>query len=211
MTTIAGMIEGYQNFRRGYFEDHKDHLQKLAETGQSPKIALVSCCDSRVEPSIIFGCQPGDLFVIRNVANLVPPPESDDSHHGTSAALEFAVTGIGVESIIVLGHAQCGGIKSLMTSQSSENEASYVNKWMSQLHEVQQNILNDPHYETDEAKCSACEFSGIKQSIENLKKFPWIRERVEKNELKLHGWYYNLLRSELYRLDPNLGAFIPLP
>jgi len=113
MPATDKLIGGYQRFRNGYYQQHRERLLKLADEGQSPKIALVSCCDSRVEPSIILDPEPGDLFVIRNVENLLPPCESDDSFHGTSAALEFSITGLNVESIIVLGHTPCGGIKAL--------------------------------------------------------------------------------------------------
>jgi len=166
---------------------------------------LVSCCDSRVEPSITLDCEPGDLFVIRNVANLVPPCESNDSFHGTSAALEFAVTGLEVESIIVFGHTQCGGIKALMDTQPAST--SFISNWMKQLSVVRNNILTDKNLISEVQRNHACEQQGISQSLKNLMTFPWICSRVNKGELKLHGWHYDLNSAELFAQQDNIGKF----
>jgi len=173
MSATDKLIAGHQRFRTGYYQENREKLLKLAELGQSPKIALVSCSDSRVEPSIILGCEPGDLFIIRNVANLVPPKEDCDSFHGTSAALEFAVEHLQVESIVVLGHTQCGGIKALMDTHSSQKE-TFISKWMNQL---------------------------IQKSLQNLQTFPCIQKRIAEGSLKLHGWYYDLNTADLFALQ----------
>lgn len=208
MSTTDQLVQGYQRFRAGYYQRNKASLTKLAEAGQAPKTALISCCDSRVEPSIILDCDPGDLFVIRNVANLVPPCEAD-SHllHGTSAALEFAVTGLEVESIVVLGHSQCGGIKSLMDRSEEVNPNSFIWRWMSQLQEVRQQVLDDPQHCTALDRYQACELAGIGKSLENLMQFPWIRSRVEAGKLSLHGWYYDLNNAELKVLQNDTQTF----
>jgi len=207
MPATDKLVAGYQRFRDGYYQQNRERLLKLAEDGQSPKIALVSCCDSRVEPSIILDCEPGDLFVIRNVANLVPPCESDDSFHGTSAALEFAVTGLEVESIIILGHTQCGGIKSLMDAPPPTTTRSFISKWMKQLESVRNDILSDDTLVSQEQRHHACEQQGISQSLKNLMSFPWIVSRVSEGKLMLHGWYYNLNSAELFALQDDIGEF----
>lgn len=198
MPATKKLIEGYLRFRNGVFKESEEFLKKLAEEGQSPKIALVSCCDSRVEPSIILDCGPGDLFVIRNVANLVPPCQGHNSYHGTSAALEFAVAELNVESVIVLGHTDCGGIKNLMDKSPSSNPNSFISTWMMQLDGVRDKIIDNGHFKTDEARYHACEQYGILQSLENLMTFPWVEDRVKDGSLKLHGWYYDLNKSKLF-------------
>jgi carbonic anhydrase len=206
MSATDKLIAGYQRFREGYYLENKDKLLKLAEQGQSPKIALISCSDSRVDPSIILDCEPGDLFVIRNVANLVPPKEENDSLHGTSAALEFAVTELEVESIIVLGHTQCGGIKSLMDTPVSNNLDTFIGKWMQQLEGVRNEILNNNNITDQLSRYSCCEQKGIQQSLQNLMTFPWIKKRVESGRLKLHGWRYDLSSSQLCEMDEINGT-----
>jgi carbonic anhydrase len=205
MPATDKLLAGYQRFREGYYQQHKEQLVKLAKEGQAPKIALISCSDSRVEPSVILDCEPGDLFVIRNVANLVPPCESDDSLHGTSAALEFAVTGLEVESIVVLGHTQCGGIKALMDTPASNSSATFIGKWMHQLESVRHEILCDEEIKDQNERYNCCERKGIQRSLENLMTFPWVKERVEKGTLKLHGWRYDLSSSELCAMNPKSG------
>ena len=208
MPATDKLLAGYQRFREGYYQEHKEQLVKLAKEGQAPKIALISCSDSRVEPSVILDCDPGDLFVIRNVANLVPPCESNDSLHGTSAALEFAVTGLEVESIVVLGHTQCGGIKALMDTPASNSSDTFIGKWMHQLESVRHEILCDESIENQDERYNCCERKGIKHSLENLMTFPWVKERVENGTLKLHGWRYDLSRSLLCEMDTETGEFI---
>ncbi len=208
MSAADKLIAGYQRFREGYYQENQAQLFKLADEGQSPKIAIVSCSDSRVDPTIILDCEPGDLFVIRNVANLVPPCEDTDNFHGTSAALEFAVTGLEVESIIVLGHTQCGGIKALMDSAGKKVDKSFISKWMLQLEHVRDDIIADTQLKDQASRYSCCEQKGVQQSLDNLMTFPWIKKRVESGALKLHGWRYDLYSSELCALDEKSGKFV---
>jgi len=208
MSATDKLLAGYQRFREGYYQNNQEQLFKLADEGQSPKIAIVSCSDSRVDPSVILDCEPGDLFVIRNVANLVPPCEDTDSYHGTSAALEFAVTALEVESIIVLGHTQCGGIKSLIDNANKKIDKSFISKWMMQLESVRDEIIADKNLTDQESRYSCCEKKGVQQSLDNLMTFPWVKERVESGKLRLHGWRYDLYSSELCALDEKTHSFI---
>ena len=207
MSATDKLIAGYQRFREGYYQKNQDQLFKLAKEGQSPKIAIVSCSDSRVDPTVILDCDPGDLFVIRNVANLVPPCEDTENYHGTSAALEFAVMALEVESIIVLGHTQCGGIKSLIDNAGKKVDKSFISKWMLQLEDVRDEIIADKSIVDQKSRYSCCEKKGVQQSLDNLMTFPWIKERVESGKLKLHGWRYDLYSSELCALDDNTHSF----
>ncbi|MCG6201384.1 carbonic anhydrase [Psychromonas antarctica] len=207
MAATDKLIAGYQRFREGYYQQNKEQLLKLAEQGQSPKIAIVCCSDSRVDPAIILDCDQGDLFVIRNVANLVPPCESSDSFHGTSAALEFAVNELQVESIIVLGHTQCGGIKSLMDREPQALPETFISKWMKQLENVRHEILANQQGVDKEQQYNLCEQQGITQSLANLMTFPCIQKRVAVGSLRLHGWYYDLNSAELFAMQADSDLF----
>lgn len=203
MSATDKLIAGYQRFREGYYQENKAQLSKLAKDGQFPKIAIISCSDSRVDPSVILDCEPGDLFVIRNVANLVPPCEDTDNFHGTSAALEFAVMSLKVESIIVLGHTQCGGIKALVDSTGKKVDKSFISKWMLQLEQVRDDIASDSTHVDQNSRYDCCEKKGIQHSLDNLMTFPWLKQRVETGELKIHGWRYDLASSQLCSMDKN--------
>lgn len=204
MPATEKLIAGYQRFREGYYLENKQYLSQLAKDGQEPKIAIVSCCDSRVEPTIILDCEPGELFVIRNVANLVPPCETNDTYHGTSSALEFAVNGLEVESIIVMGHTRCGGIKALIDDDTS---GGFISTWMQQLAQVRENIFANNELTNQAQRYRACEEQGIAQSLENLMSFPWVKSRVEAGTLQLHGWYYDLDSAKLFGLNKETKIF----
>jgi carbonic anhydrase len=196
------LIDGYRRFREGYYREHREELEALA-AGQSPHIAVVSCCDSRVDPAVVFDTRPGDLFIIRNVASLVPPSESEGLYHGTSAALEFAVTGLGVEHIVVLGHAQCGGVKAMMESHAAGccEPRSFIERWVSMGYPC----LDDLKRNGQAPSPKAAEHATVRLSLNNLRTFPWIAERLEAGTLSLHGWYYDLATSTIERLE-TLGS-----
>jgi len=210
LAAIEKLIAGYHRFRGGYFEENRERLADLAHLGQSPKVAIIACCDSRVDPSVITDSTPGDLFVIRNVANLVPPCEGKGDWHGTSAALQFAVCGLNVDHIIVLGHARCGGIRSLLEEQDSSNEDEFISSWMSIVDEAREQALAKDELKTLDEQAHACELDAIKISLRNLQTFPWIRERVEQNRLQLHGWYYDMTLGDLLHFDDNHNDYVPL-
>jgi carbonic anhydrase len=172
------LIAGFQRFRERSYEDAQ--FRELVQFGQTPSTLVVGCCDSRVDPALILDCAPGDLFVIRNVANLVPPAENQGHYHGTSAALEFGVRNLAVQHIIVLGHAQCGGIHALLEGGVAKDD-SFIAAWM----------------RIAEAAREKIEQEAILVSLNNLMTFSWIRERVEQGKLALHGWYFDIERGEL--------------
>lgn len=212
MATLDNLIEGYRRFRGGYFNDNRQRLEDLARLGQSPKVAVVGCCDSRVDPSVITDSTPGDLFVIRNVANLVPPceEEGEGAWHGTSAALEFAVSGLEVEHIIILGHARCGGIRTLIQQQEGRKDDKFISSWMSIVDEARQQALSKGDLKTLDEQAHSCELDAIKISLENLLSFPCINERVKQNKLQIHGWYYDMTSGDVLRFDSNSNSYIAL-
>jgi len=196
-------IDGYRQFRASYFTQNKDTLAALMARPQRPTAMMISCSDSRIDPGLKFGVEPGDIFMVRNVANLVPPYAPDGDYHGTSAALEFAVQVLEVENIIVMGHAKCGGIGALVRHQETA-ALDFVASWMR---------IAQPAYEKaaaatqDEAALQRlCEQEAVNVSLKNLMTFPWIKSRVSAGKLALHGWYFDLESGTLFRAD-SAGVF----
>ncbi len=208
MNHIEKLVEGFRRFRGHNYEENRALFERLAKQGQSPKTIVVGCCDSRVDPAIVTDCDPGDLFIIRNVANLVPPFETSGNYHGTSAALEFGVRHLEVENIVVLGHAQCGGIRALMKQPPGEaSEAGFISSWMRVASNARNRVLSRMHDEPLEKQARACEQEAILVSLDNLLTFPWILERVAQRKLTLHGWYFDMARGELLRYEPGSNSF----
>jgi carbonic anhydrase len=196
---IEQLIQGYRTFRRIYFAENRSLFEKLATKGQSPKIMLIGCADARVDPLLITGAEPGDLFVVRNVANLVPPYAPDGHYHGTSAALEFAVRTLEVEHVIVLGHAQCGGVRALLRAPSDAGRDDFIAAWMSIATPARLKALRTSASADERQR--ACEFETVKLSLDNLATFPWIAQRVADGRLALHGWYFDVHDGRLLQFD----------
>jgi carbonic anhydrase len=200
MNSPRQLIEGFQRFRERHFAQGSVQFQDLVEFGQAPKTLVVACCDSRVDPALVLDCAPGDLFVIRNVANLVPPSENQGNYHGTSAALEFGVRNLEVQHIIVLGHAHCGGIHALL-EHSVDKDETFISEWMGIADAALERVEQDHADSSSEVRHRACEQQAILVSLNNLMTFPWIRERVEQGRLTLHGWYFDIEHGELLGYD----------
>ena len=203
---MDSLIEGYRRFRAGGWQQHRAVFRTLAERGQSPRAMVITCADSRLDPQLVFDAGPGEIFVVRNVAALVPPYERDAAYHGTSAALEFAVRTLKVEHIIVLGHAQCGGIGALLRG-AGELGADFVEHWMqiaAPARERAMAVAGDA-----ESAQTLCEHEAVKVSLDHLMTFPWVKERVESDELHLHGWYFGIEKGDLLRLGKD-GQFRPV-
>ncbi|MDG4595268.1 MAG: carbonic anhydrase [Candidatus Contendobacter sp.] len=211
MTTISALLQGFQRFRVKHFEPNRDLFNRLAMQGQTPRTLLIGCSDSRVDPAILTDSAPGDLFVIRNVANLVPPHETGGRYHGTSAALEFAVCNLKVANIIILGHSRCGGIRALLEGYGENDEGEgFIAPWVKIAASARDEVLQRWPDASNEFKQRACERAGIRASLTNLMTFPFIRQRVEQGELKLYGWYYDLENGELMQYDPDKDRFYDL-
>lgn len=193
------LIEGYREYQKGTWPQQKLLFEYLAKLGQRPMALVIACSDSRVEPAQIFGAGPGELFIVRNVANLVPPFESSVGFHGVSAALEYAVQVLEVPDVVVLGHAMCGGIHALMSNSAI---GEFIAPWMSIAQPARDRVLAcapaDPQ--------AACEEEAIKVSLENLMTFRWVAERVAAGRLALHGAIFDIRTGKLRRLGDD-GAF----
>lgn len=199
MKRIETLIEGYKHFHRKYFVEDKDLYERLLREGQSPIAAIIACSDSRVDPSIITAAQPGELFVIRNVANLVPPYQPGTSYHGTSSALEFAIHTLKIPHVIVFGHSQCAGIRALMEdAHEGGGSQSFIKSWMKIAQGVKEEVQRHHARDSIEWQAHLCERKAIEQSLNNLLSFPWIKEKVEAKTLHLHGWHFDLKEGALW-------------
>ena len=211
MDPIAKLTAGFKAFRDGRFQEQRATYERLVDQGQSPAVAVIACSDSRVDPAIVLQADPGDLFVIRNVANLVPPCEQDGDYHGTSAALEYAVEHLEVAHLIVLGHAHCGGIRSLFEKQTHQSEGNqFVSPWMSLVKSAYLRVEATMPDASDEEKARICEQSAMLVSLENLLTFPFVGQRVADGRLRLHGWYIDIRSCTLHVYDPDRQHFEPV-
>lgn len=204
-SAVDRLIEGYRTFKKEQFEDSKAFCD-LVEQGQRPKILAIACCDSRVDPAIVTNCRCGEVFVVRNVANLVPPYSRDRQHHGTSAALEFGVLGLGVTDIIVFGHRYCGGIRALMENTQTDKPSDFIQAWMNIAEPAKQQVLQAYPHESLDEQAHHCEKASLITSLNHLSTFPWIAERVQAGQLYLHAWYFDLDTGniEAYQADKTL-------
>ena len=204
---IYHLIAGYKRFRTN--PERCQQLAHLAE-GQAPKVMVIACADSRVDPAIVLDCDPGDIFMVRNVANLVPPYATDARHHGTCAALEFAVLGLGIEHIIVFGHAGCGGIRALVGQQGSAKRFEFIEDWMAVAAPAKHKVQAEHPYCSVAEQAKQCEKAGVLTSLDNLMTFPWIADRVQQHKITLHGWYLNLAEQAVEAYSAESDCFQPL-
>ena len=211
MRDITDLVQGYKQFLEEEYPKQADLYRTLAEKGQAPKTMVIACCDSRADPGVIFNAGPGEIFVVRNVANLVPPYEPHGNYHGTSAALEFAVNDLDVETILVMGHARCGGINAFLNGLNKPaDQAGFIDHWMSLLKPTLHDVMKLKRKKSKEELQRAVEHTSIRHSLENLMTFPWIRERVADGRLQLRGAYFDIADATLLALDPESGCFEPL-
>ena len=202
------LIDGYTAFLSERLPREQSRLRELAETGQRPEIMVIGCCDSRVSPEVIFDARPGELFVVRNVANIVPPYAPDGQAHGVSAALEFGVGALRVKHIVVLGHAQCGGVKAFAEDAEPLSPGDFIGKWMKL---VQPAADKTPRGSLTPAQyLTRLEQANIANSIDNLTTFPRLRKLVERGEVAVHGAYFGVATGGLLVRDPASGEFLPI-
>ena len=207
MASTKQLLGGFKRFHTQYF-DADSRLYASMRDGQPAKTLLIACCDSRVDPAILTDCDPGDLFVVRNVANLVPPCEMGGDFHGTSAALEFAVNDLEVENIIIMGHACCGGIKALWENDDENHaQSKFIHSWMSIAKSAKSWVQEALSEATPEVQIKAFEQRAILESLTNLMTFPCVRQRVERGDLTLHGWYFDIPAGDLLSFNPQTGVF----
>jgi carbonic anhydrase len=206
------LIEGYEAFLRARFRREQGRYRELADHGQSPKVLLVGCCDSRVSPEVIFDADPGEIFVLRNIANLVPPYEPDGERHGTSAALEYAVKVLRVSHIVIMGHAMCGGVRAYANTQAGTDiklaPGDFIGQWISLIGAAAAKI--GPRTEPVADYAERLGHAAIIESIANLRTFPYVREAEQAGKLALHGAYFGVADGRLLALDEPTGTFVPL-
>ena len=209
MPLPSEILAGYRRFRAERYAREVEKYRALAE-GQRPRTLVIGCADSRVDPATIFSAGPGELFVVRNVAALVPPEEEVGTYHGTSAALEFAVTVLEVSNIVVLGHAACGGIEAALRAADEPPVGRFVGPWVEQLAQARTKVLAREDIKPEERQ-RALEHAAVIQSLENLMSFPFVAEAVAAGKLLLNGAWFSIAEGRLLMLDDATGAFEPVP
>jgi carbonic anhydrase len=200
VTLPKRLLDGYSNFRSGRYAAETSRYLKLGEGQQKPQIMMIACCDSRAAPETIFDAGPGEMFVVRNVANLVPPYTPDGGHHATSAALEFAVLSLAVQHIVVMGHGRCGGIRAAVGDADPLSHTDFIGSWMRPIKDVARSVPH-VHGETGAQHERHIERASIEHSLANLRTFPWIRMKENRKEIALHGIWFDISMGELHAYD----------
>ncbi len=205
------LLGGYAHFRKNRLPRERERYEELAQLGQKPDTMIIACCDSRSAPEVIFGAAPGEMFVVRNVANIMPPYEQNGDYHGTSAALEFAVQELRVRHIVVMGHGRCGGIAAFrqqMTGETTKplSPGDFIGKWISLLEPVAQN-LKCTGAETQEELQFKLEEESIRQSIAHLKTFPCVSILLDREQIGLHGAWFDISSGDLWTMNEQTGEF----
>jgi carbonic anhydrase len=205
------LTDRYRRFRQRHFAPNADQYEELATFGQNPETMIISCSDSRVDPETIFSAMPGELFIVRNIAALVPPFETGGKYHGVSSAIEFAVLNLRIKHLIILGHSGCGGIKAALDQSAAiQTEAQFISRWMSLLDDARLSVLAAHQNSPQAVRQTAMEKEGIKQAVANLRTFPFVREDENKGKLALHGAHFDIKTGTLSVLNPLRGDFYAL-
>ena len=203
------LIDGYNAFAAGRLQSEQDRYRQLAEVGQNPEICVIGCCDSRVSPEVIFDARPGELFVIRNIGNLVPPYTPDGAQRAVSAALEFAVQALKVKHIVVLGHAQCGGIRAFAEEAAPLSPGDFIGNWMAMIAPAAKAV--GPRGDGPlEGYLTKLEQASAVKTIDNLMTFPWVKMLAESGKLALHAAYFGVATGTLSIYDRASGTFRPV-
>jgi carbonic anhydrase len=201
------LLDGYANFMSGRYVRERDRYKDLASKGQRPTTLMIACCDSRAAPELIFDSGPGELFVLRNVANLVPPYQPDGGQHGTSAAIEFSIKGLEIANIVVMGHGRCGGIHAALSPDKTPlDDGDFIGKWLSMLGDLPNQVVANSLMTATERQ-TAMERISIRNSIRNLRTFPYVSALEAEGRLALHGAWFDISTGELWVMDAD-GDFI---
>ncbi len=205
------LTDRFRRFKLRHFMPNADRYEELATHGQDPEVMVISCSDSRVDPETIFTAMPGEMFVVRNVANLVPTYEVGGRYHGVSSAIEFAIMNLRVKHLIIMGHSGCGGIKAALNQSAAiQTEAMFISRWMSMLDEARLHVLTKHETASSAEKHRLLELECIKTSIKNLRTFPFVKKEEDKGRLSLHGAYFDIATGTLSVLNHSRDEFFPL-
>lgn len=196
--SLDKIIQGYRSFREKYASGDNSVMRYLSYYGQKPFAMVIACCDSRVDPALLLQCDPGDLFVVRNVANIVPPYEKDGAHHGTSAALEFGICYLKIKHLILLGHSQCGGIQALL-NPGNLHQDDFISNWVS--------VVQNDQIPQDEELLAK---KALAQSYLNCLTFPWLKDKIEDETLQLHQWFFDIHSSKIFVYSHEDKQYRPL-
>ncbi|MCY4451042.1 MAG: carbonic anhydrase [Immundisolibacterales bacterium] len=210
MTGFPGsLLDGYRSFRESRYEPERGRYRALAEHGQTPEVMVIACCDSRSAPETVFNAAPGEIFVVRNVANLVPPYEPDGRHQSTSAALEFAVQSLKVRHVVVLGHGRCGGIRAALHPEAEPlSPGDFIGKWMTLLGPAaRETAAGAGSAMTEAERQTALERVSVRNSVANLRTFPCVSILEDRGRLHLHGAWFDIADGELWTMDQATGDF----
>ena len=208
MADVSKFLSGFMRFQHRYFGPQSELFERLVKEGQHPRALVIACCDSRCDPALLTDSDPGDMFVVRNVANLVPPHQQAASFAATSSAIAFAIGNLEVEHIIVMGHARCGGIRALMESKTPDcDEEELIAKWLCIAAGALRRVLTELPGKPAEIQARACEQASVLISLENLLSYPWIARRIDEGKLTLHGWYFDMDKGELLQYHPDSAEF----
>jgi len=200
------LVKGIHSFQRGFFASHRELFKQLAEAGQQPETLFITCSDSRVDPNLITNSQPGELFIVRNVGNVVP---TRDLPGGTAAAIQYAVEVLNVQNIILCGHTQCGALKAIL-DPDSVTHLEYVSRWVKSTISVK-NVIEEKYAHLEgEAKLTAAIQENVLAQIEHLREYPFVAERLEAGTLHVNGWIFDVGRGEVFDFDPEYGEFLSL-
>ena len=200
------LVKGIHSFQRGFFASHRELFKQLAEAGQQPETLFITCSDSRVDPNLITNSQPGELFIVRNVGNVVP---TRDLPGGTAAAIQYAVEVLNVQNIILCGHTQCGALKAIL-DPDSVTHLEYVSRWVKSTISVK-NVIEEKYAHLDgEAKLTAAIQENVLAQIEHLRQYPFVAERMDAGKLHVNGWVFDVGRGEVFDYDPEYGEFLSL-
>ena len=197
--TLDKLLNGYQTFRNLYTGQHNPLMKTLAEQGQKPDVMVVACSDSRVDPALLLQSQPGDIFTVRNVANIIPPYEQNEACHSTSAALEFGICYLNVKHLIILGHSQCGGIHARL-NKDTLHQNDFISRWV--------NVLDTKHHNPNDIDC--CAKDALLNSYRNCLNFPWIKQRLDDKTLQIHLWFFDIATGTIEAYQHDIKTFKPL-
>ncbi|MEZ5708757.1 MAG: carbonic anhydrase [Blastomonas sp.] len=212
MSSFSDLLEGYRQFRSTGWRQQRERWETLRE-GQSPRVMIIACSDSRVDPAQIFNTRPGEVFVVRNVAALVPPFELEGSYHGVSAALEFAIQVLKVDEVVVMGHGMCGGCQAALTQELADAEpgqGGFIANWIKMLGPAREQVVREHGHDPDRPALRAMEQAAVQVSIDNLRTFPCVQHKEAKGTLKLIGAYFAISDGILHLLDHESGSFQPV-
>ncbi len=207
--SLSKILKGYENYQKGYLQENKSLFHSLAYKGQSPKTMLITCCDSRIDPSLLLESQPGDLFTHRNIANIVPRNRIDHEQHGTMTAIEYGVRILNVENVIVLGHSDCGGVRALLDQENIRN-TDFIIDWAMNIREVYKALIGKYPDHPKEEFLTRLEKESIIVSLRNLKNYEFIKQKLDNGALNIYGWYFDISSGKIFYYDEKNVDFYPL-